>query len=109
MINLLLKKGYKIEINKYNWVLKKEKKFKEKLEQLLSNEFYKPLIDKEKKDKIEKYISKDWIYFKEKKYDEEAIAVLEESIYLYYSIFSKAPFTALKDLLDYQITLLDNK
>ena len=87
---------------------KKEEKFKEKLEQLLSNEFYKPLIDKEKKEKIEKYISKDWIYFKEKKYDEEAIAVLEESIYLYYSICSKAPFSALKDLLDYQITLLDD-
>ena len=87
---------------------KKEEKFKEKLEQLLSNEFYKPLIDKEKKEKIEKYISKDWIYFKEKKYDEEAIAVLEESIYLYYSICSKAPFSALKDLLDYQISLLDN-
>ena len=48
-------------------IYEKEKKFKEKLEQLLSNEFYKPLIDKEKKDKIEKYISKDWIYFKEKK------------------------------------------
>ena len=86
---------------------KKEERFKEKLGQILNNDFYTPLIDNEKKEKIKKYLSKEWIYFKQPEYNEEAIAVLEESIYFYYSIVSKAPFTALKDLLDYQITLLD--
>jgi hypothetical protein len=86
---------------------KKEKLFKEKLESILNYDFYNSLIDDVKKEKIEKYLSKDWVYFKQPNYNDEAIAILEESIFLYYSICSKAPFTALKNLLDYQITLLD--
>jgi hypothetical protein len=88
---------------------KKEETFKEKLEQILNSDFYKPLVDNDKKEKIDKYLSKDWIYFKEPKYDEEAIAVLEQSIFCYYAICSKAPYTALKSLLDYQISLLDRR
>jgi Zn-dependent protease with chaperone function len=86
---------------------KKETLFRERFESILKNDFYETLIENDKREKIEKYLSKDWIYFKQPDYDSEALSMLEESIYLFYSICSRAPFAALVALLDFQIKLMD--
>jgi Zn-dependent protease with chaperone function len=84
----------------------KEKIFRKKFGSFINDEHYKHIIDAEKIGKIEKYLSKEWKYFEEPNYNEEALSVLEESIYLFYSICSRAPSAALKKLLDYQISLV---
>lgn len=84
-----------------------ETAMKKKLEGIINDDFYKPLITGEQKRKIQKYLSKDWVYFNEPRFDENALELLGEIIYLFYSICSSAPFAAMKDLLDYQITLIN--
>jgi hypothetical protein len=77
------------------------------LKEIIKDERYNSIIDEEKKLKIEKYLSKDWQYFIDSKYNEEALGILEEAIFLYNEICSTAPFWALKNLLDFQIELLE--
>ena len=84
----------------------KEKIFREKFENIINNEICRHSFDPEKIRKVEKYLSKDWEYFKKPNYDDEALSVLEESIYLFYNIGSQTPAAVLKDLLDYQIFLI---
>ncbi|MBT8388014.1 MAG: hypothetical protein KJO12_11435, partial [Ignavibacteria bacterium] len=84
----------------------KEKIFREKFENIIKNEICRHSFDPEKIRKVEKYLSKDWEYFNNPNYDDEALSVLEENIYLFYSIGSQTPAAVLKDLLDYQIFLI---
>ena len=84
----------------------KEADFRMKLKQILIDERYSSFIGEEKREKLEKYLTNDWQYYTEPKYDEEALAVLEESIFLFYEICSGAPFRGLKRILDYQIEIL---
>lgn len=88
---------------------KKELLFKNKLSQIIKDERYNLRIDKEKKLKLEEYLTKDWKYFTEPKYNDEALAKLEEALFLFYEICSGAPFKSLKRLLDFQIKLLKSK
>jgi len=85
----------------------KEKIFREKFITIINNESCRRSFDAEKIRKVEKYLSKDWEYFKRPNYNDEALSVLEESIYLFYDICSQTPSAVLKELLDYQITLLN--
>lgn len=84
----------------------KEKIFREKFGSIINNESCRHSFDPEKIRKVEKYLSKDWEYFKKPNYDDEALSVLEESIYLFYNICSQTPAAVLKDLLDYQIFVI---
>ena len=93
--------------NKMTRLKEKEADFRGKLKKILIDERYISFIAEEKKIKLEEYLSKDWQYFTEPKYNDEALAVLEEALFLYNEICSTAPFWALKNLLDFQIELLD--
>lgn len=92
-----------IEMKKKEWL------FNRKLKEIIEDKRYSSNIDEEKKLKLEKYLSKDWQYFTETKYNDEALTVLEEALFLFYEICSGAPIRALKKLLDYQIELLEAK
>jgi hypothetical protein len=86
----------------------KEKKFKAKCENLIKDEICSNSMSAERIRKVENYLSKDWEYFKHPNYNDEAIKILEESIYNFYEISSRLPTIYLKDLLDYQISLLSD-
>ena len=92
-----------IEMKKKEWL------FNRKLKEIIEDKRYSSNIDEEKKLKLEKFLSKDWQYFTETKYNDEALTVLEEALFLFYEICSGAPIRALKKLLDYQIELLEAK
>ncbi|NWG29724.1 MAG: M48 family metalloprotease [Ignavibacteriaceae bacterium] len=87
----------------------KESVFRERMRKLLTDENYKSIINTEQIEKFKQYLGKDWSYFSEQKYDQEALKVLEEAIYQFYELCSRAPFFALKKLLDFQIEILGNE
>jgi Zn-dependent protease with chaperone function len=94
-------------IERYMTELKeKEKLFKEKVNQLINDERYNSFIEANNMEKLKEYASKEWVYFEEPNYDDEAISVLEETLYLFSYIYSRAPGLSLKVLLDYQLKLL---
>jgi len=95
--------------NKMTILKEKEADLRGKLKKILIDERYISSIAEEKKIKLEEYLSKDWQYFTEPKYNDEALAVLEEALFLFYEICSNAPFRTLKRLLDCQIYLLESK
>ena len=96
-------KSQMIEMKKKEWL------FNSKLKEIIKDERYNSDISEEKKIKLEQYLSKDWQYFIEPKYNEEALRVLEEALFLFNEICSSAPIWSLKKLLDYQIELLEAK
>ncbi len=87
----------------------KEDIFKERIQSILNDTNYQSIITDEQKEKLNKYLEKEWSYFEDQKYDEEALKVLEEAIFQFYELCSRAPFYALKNLLDFQIEILENE
>ncbi|MDZ7624900.1 MAG: M48 family metalloprotease [Ignavibacteriaceae bacterium] len=87
----------------------KESVFRERMKKLLEDENYQSILTTEQKEKFTKYLEKEWSYFSEQKYDQEELKVLEEAIYQFYELCSRAPFYALKKLLDFQIEILGNE
>jgi Zn-dependent protease with chaperone function len=87
----------------------KEELFLSKVKLILSDDRYSELIDEDKKTKLDKYISQEWKYFTGTEYDNDALAVLEETVFVFYQVCSGAPFNGLKKILDFQIELLDSK
>ena len=85
----------------------KEEVFKNKFNEIFKDERYTSHLDEDKKIQLKKYLSKDWIYFNDPKYDDEALKILEEALFLFYEICSGAPFKSLKQLLDFQIELFE--
>lgn len=84
----------------------KEEVFRERMENILNDENYQSIITSEQSEKFEKFLEKNWTYFNNQNYDQDSLKVLEEVIYQFYEICSKAPFYALKKLLDFQIEML---
>ncbi len=87
----------------------KESMFRERMKKLLSDESYQSILTAEQKEKFTKYLEREWSYFSEQKYDQDELKVLEEAIYQFYELCSRAPFYALKKLLDFQIELLGDE
>ena len=87
----------------------KEEVFRERMENILNDENYQSIITSEQNEKFEKYLERNWTYFNDQKYNQDALKVLEEVIYQFYELCSKAPFYALKKLLDFQIEILENE
>jgi len=87
----------------------KENIFRERMKKLLSDENYQSILTTEQKEKFTKYLAKDWSYFNEQKYDQEELNILQEAIFQFYELCSRAPFYALKKLLDFQIEILGNE
>ncbi|MCW8961761.1 MAG: M48 family metallopeptidase, partial [Ignavibacteriaceae bacterium] len=69
--------------NKMITLKEKEADFGSKLKKILKDERYISFIAEEKGIKLEEYLSKDWQYFTEPKYNDEALAKLEEALFLF--------------------------
>jgi hypothetical protein len=87
----------------------KEDIFRERMSNILNDINYQSIVTEEQKAKFNKYLEKEWSYFENPKYDQEALKVLEEAIFQFYELCSRAPFYALKKLLDFQIEILENE
>ena len=87
----------------------KEEVFRERMENILNDENYQLIITSEQTEKFEKYLEKNWTYFNSQNYDQDSLKVLEEVIFHFYELCSRAPFYALKKLLDFQIEILENE
>jgi Zn-dependent protease with chaperone function len=82
--------------------------FKNNLKKIVNNPLYQTLLDSAKKSRFESYLKKDWKYFNEFDFNEDAFKVLQEIMYYFHGICSAAPFAAMKEILDYQISLLED-
>jgi hypothetical protein len=87
----------------------KEIDFRERMKKLLSDENYQSILTAEQKEKFAKYLEREWSYFSEQKYDQDELNILQEAIFQFYELCSRAPFYALKKLLDFQIEILGNE
>jgi Zn-dependent protease with chaperone function len=87
---------------------KKENVFREQVKKLISDQNYHSLISDAQREKFQYYTNNNLIYFANQKYDQEKLKILEETIYQFYEICSRAPFYSLKLLLDFQMEILDS-
>ena len=87
----------------------KESVFRERMRKLLYDENYQSILNTEQKEKFTIYLEKDCSYFDGQKYNQEELKVLEEAIFQFYELCSRAPFHALKKLLDFQIEIVENE
>jgi len=87
----------------------KENVFRERMKNILIDENYQSITTDEQKEKFKTYNEKEWSYFEDQKYNQEALKILEEAIYQFYELCSRAPFYALKRLLDFQIEIIENE
>jgi len=87
----------------------KETVFRERMKKLLDDENYQSILTTEQVEKFTKYLENEWSYFSEQKYDQEELKILEEAIFQFYELCSRAPFYALKKLLDFQIEIVENE
>ena len=87
----------------------KEDIFRERMKNILNDEKYQQIITPEQKEKFKAYLKKELSYFEEQKYNQETLKILEEAIYQFYELGSRAPFYALKKLLDFQIEIVKNE
>ncbi|MCU0414407.1 MAG: M48 family metallopeptidase, partial [Ignavibacteriaceae bacterium] len=85
----------------------KESVFRERMEKLLDDENYQSILNAEQREKFTNYLEKEWTYFDGQNYNQEELKILEEAIYQFYELCSRAPFYALKKLLDFQIELVE--
>jgi Zn-dependent protease with chaperone function len=87
----------------------KESVFRERMEKLLDDENYQSILNAEQREKFTNYLEKEWTYFDGQNYNQEELKILEEAIYQFYELCSRAPFYALKKLLDFQIELVERE
>lgn len=87
----------------------KESVFRERMKKLVGDENYQSILTMEQKEKFTRYLEKDWSYFDGQKYNQEELNILQEAIFQFYELCSRAPFYALKKLLDFQIEILGDE
>ena len=97
-----------IGIKMYEMKLK-ENIFRDQIKKMLDDENYKESLSDNRREKFQNYVNNNLIYFRDNKYDQEALKILEETIYQFYEVCSSAPFYSLKNLLDFQIEILDSQ
>ncbi|PWJ42636.1 M48 family metallopeptidase [Sediminitomix flava] len=86
-----------------------EKILKANIEELLADESLKGILTEEVKTDLEKYISKNWIYFIGEQYRDDHLQILFTAMHQYMYVLSRAFFTLKQDLLTYQIGLEKDK
>lgn len=86
----------------------KERIFRERMKKLLDTANYQSILTLEQKEKFTKYLEKEWSYFDGQNYNQEELNILQEAIFQFYELCSRAPFYALKKLLDFQIEIVEN-
>ncbi len=97
-------------INQNMKLLKKEEeKFRKQIEKLLEDNVYRPVITVEMRVSFNKYLSEEWVYFNGNQYLEEVLQLLTESLVNYQFVISRTFFETKKELLDYQVQLLNHE
>lgn len=95
------------EIKRNMVLLKKEEiKFREQIRNMLEGNVYRKTITIEMREAFNKYLSEEWVYFNVNQYIESELGLFFQSIADYESVLSKTFFQAKKELLDYQVQLL---
>jgi len=87
----------------------KESIFRERMKKLLHDENYQSIISSSQKEKFNKYLEQEWSYFDKQKYNQEELNILQEAIFQFYELCSRAPFYTMKSLLDFQIEIIENE
>ena len=87
----------------------KEDKFRERIKIILSDQNYLNFISENQREKFQNYIDKKIIYFENQVYNSESLKILQEVIFEFYEVCSRAPFYGLKSMLDFQMGILDNQ
>ena len=85
----------------------KENIFIERIKKILGDQNYAGLIPDTQREKFQNFIDQKLIYFENQKYNSEALKTLQETIFEFYEVCSRAPFYSLKKLLDFQIEIFD--
>ncbi|WP_321309013.1 M48 family metalloprotease [Marinifilum fragile] len=80
--------------------------FKAEIQDLLNDPLYKEEINSEMRTNFEKYISKDWQYFREENYIDDNLDMLFNAIHTYVYLITRGYFLTKKELLDHQANLL---
>ncbi len=88
-------------------VYKREKTVKRRISEVMADPLLTPYITDTKKQPIDTYLSKNWVYYAEPVYDNNAIGVLNSAINAYVSIISERNFQHKKKLFDFQLSLID--
>ncbi|MGC4039846.1 MAG: M48 family metallopeptidase [Flavobacterium sp.] len=83
-----------------------ETRFKQIFKLLLEDELYKDAIDEEDKAKATAYLTADLVYFRNKRYDNEAIDTKNIATHLFLGVLQRAFFLRSKDILVFQATLI---
>jgi len=95
------------EIKRNMVLLKKEEaKLRKQIVNILDSNIYRKSITTEIREAFNKYLSEEWVYFNVNQYIESELALFNRSIADYEAILSKTFFEAKKELLDYQVQLL---
>lgn len=87
-----------------------EKDFKTEIRGLLADPLFQDAFNKLKKEireDLKKYLSRQYIYFTKPDYDNDALQVLYAAIHHYYNVLYRAFFLKKKDLLQFQMQLVD--
>lgn len=83
-----------------------EKLLKTEIQSLLNDKHYSNIIDTNTKENFDLYLSKDWHYFYDDKYNDNNLNVLITAIQSYQGVLFDRYFSIKKQLLDYQEKLL---
>lgn len=88
-------------------ILKKnaEFDFRESIKSMVCDVVYAGVMTEEERLALEKYTGKEWIYFNDKKYNDDSLQILFSSIQFYRAILSRTYYIQKKNLLDYFVTL----
>jgi Zn-dependent protease with chaperone function len=99
---------YEIIEEKMREVREIENEFKSAIQSILQNGLFQETITYEIRESFDKYLSRDWVYFGNNQYYNDALKILFASIQGFREVVPRAYFNAKKDILEYQITLIDN-
>ena len=83
-----------------------EAEYKTIIRSLINSSLFEREVSGEIKEKLELYLSKEWIYFNRAAYNNEALELMNECRNLFSSILSKAIFRVKKELLSFQAGLI---
>jgi hypothetical protein len=80
---------------------------KDRLTQIVSDSSYAAFLSEAEKQTVENYLSRTHEYFVEPNFNNEALALLGETMNVYQSVVSNRIFTLKKDLLEWQLSFIN--
>ncbi len=89
-----------------NGIYDLEKDIKPRITQIIEEGCTKPFITDAQKNILNNYLKNKWVYFLEPKYDNKALAVLNDALNTYIDILSRRNFEIKNKLLEFQIKLI---